>query len=226
MSCLRVTAGNRAQPANSACAATGPAQPVATWTLKLVVLTADTGINIGTEPLWSKDTNRELPGLESKNIDPPSPEVSPTHPVSTECISLPPTDLCDSTQATSIADDVPTYEELQTASPSAQTTQLQLTYQPSVEEQIQPSQVNLIPLELDTDDQQLVSQAQGDTHSEMMEPDNKASPDNIMTVWQLSPIAGQKFQRSPDPECHGAEAPRCDPAICQICTRVISSNLA
>ncbi|KAI1003851.1 hypothetical protein K3495_g4358 [Podosphaera aphanis] len=59
--------------------------------------------------------------------------------------------------------------------------------------------MDLIPFELENDAQQLDTQAQGEPHS-IMELDDEASPDDITTVWQPIPMAGQKRQRSPEPE--------------------------
>ncbi|RKF79812.1 hypothetical protein GcC1_042024 [Golovinomyces cichoracearum] len=68
------------------------------------------------------------PGPESTITDSPSPEVSFTNPVSTQCTSLLPIEVCHSPQSISTANDIPIYEELQTSSPPAQTTQLKLTH--------------------------------------------------------------------------------------------------
>ncbi|TQS35464.1 hypothetical protein Golomagni_04115 [Golovinomyces magnicellulatus] len=106
------------------------------------------------EPPLSQDINVESPGPEITITDSPTPEVSLINPVSTQFISLQPIDLCHSPQSISTANDIPIYEELQSSSPPAQTTQLMLAHPSLAGEQVQSPQVDLVPLELDTSYQQ------------------------------------------------------------------------
>ncbi|RKF53966.1 hypothetical protein GcC1_216030 [Golovinomyces cichoracearum] len=159
----------------------------------------------------------ESSGPESTITDSPSPEVSFTNLVLTQCTSLLPIKVCHSPQLILTANDISIYEELQTSSPTAKTTQLKLTHPSLAGRQVQPSQIDLVPLELDTSYQQEKSrnkhetsdmvkthqqlEAQGEPHSEETELDvDNASLDFIMTGWQPIPaITGKKLQRSPEP---------------------------
>ncbi|RKF54796.1 hypothetical protein GcM3_206031, partial [Golovinomyces cichoracearum] len=173
--------------------------------------------DINNEAPLSQDINMESPGPESAITDSLSPEVSFTNPVPTQCNSLLPIEVCHSPQSISAANDILIYEELQTSLPPAQTTQLKLTHQSLADRQVQPSQIDLVPLELETSYQQEKSrnenetsymvkthpklEAQGEPHSEEteLEVDN-ASLDFIMTGWQpIPPITGKKRKRSPEP---------------------------
>ena len=150
--------------------------------------------------------------------DPPSPVVSPTHPASTNNDSTLPIEACFPPQSPLTNNEMPTYEELQTSSPPTQAAQLLLTHQSPDEEQTQPFQTDLIPFGIDTshkhveysnehDSSDMInihrqSEDHGELPPEEIRPDtNKDSCDFIMTGWQpVPPIAGQKRQRSPDPE--------------------------
>ncbi|RKF79187.1 hypothetical protein GcM3_057027, partial [Golovinomyces cichoracearum] len=105
----------------------------------------------------------ESPGPESTITDSPSPDVSFTNPVSTQCTSLLTIEVCHSPQSISTANYIPIYEELQTSSPPAQTTQLKLTHPSLAGRQVQPSQIDLVPLELDTSYQQEESRNEHET---------------------------------------------------------------